>query len=487
MKKIFISIAFAAILFFGGCEQRTDIDLPTASTPVVNTGTADFKSFVTLGNSITAGYQSGSLFESGQQYSFGKLIAKQVGTAYEVPFMEEKGTAGKVYIASINITTVPATVNLGSTTTSGQPKNSQLAKPYNNLGVPGAILYDLYDSSAAYRASRWAPASNPFFSIVLRNADLFGKTEYEQAKKLNPTFMTLWIGNNDVLGYATSGGTKGTDPTQKLPTDVSTFGFIYSAVLGRIATDLPNTKLAVANIPDVDAIPFFTTVGPSVSASLKAKSVTTGFFYGTSTAYGMATNGALDSLKTMLTLSGSAAASFIGDTTGKYYAYAGITVPGTVNVKAPFGLHPANPFPDKYVLDPSEKQKVSDAVVGFNTAIAGLIAGKANIAFVDVNALFKSIRSKDMTAAGSIYYGISFRTSYLSGGLFSLDGVHPTSQGHGILANEFIAAINAKFSASIPSVNVSLLPAGFSMAKQLPLNNLGLPQFPKGFFDNLQF
>lgn len=485
MKKIFISIAFAAILFFSGCEQRTDIDLPTASTPVVNTGTADFKSFVTLGNSITAGYQSGSLFESGQQYSFGKLIAKQVGTTYEVPFMEEKGTAGKVYIASINITTVPATVNLGSTTASGQPKNSQLAKPYNNLGIPGAILYDLYDSSAAYRASRWAPTSNPFFSIVLRNADLFGKTEYEQAKKLSPTFMTLWIGNNDVLGYATSGGTKGTDPTQKLPTDVSTFGFLYSQVLGRIATELPNTKLAVANIPDVDAIPFFTTVGPSVAKSLKP--ISRDLYYSTSTSFSFATPGALDSLKTMLTLTGSAAASFIGDTTGKYYAYAGIAVPADVNVKAPFGLHPANPFPDKYVLDPSEKQKVSVAVTGFNSAIAGLVDGKANIAFVDVNTLFKNIRSKDLTAAGSLYDGISFRTSFLSGGLFSLDGVHPTSQGHGIIANLFIDAINAKFSAAIPRVNVALLPAGFSMAKQMPMNNLGLPQFPKGFFDNLQF
>ena len=61
--------------------------------------------------------------------------------------------------------------------------------------------------------------------------------------------------------------------------------------------------------------------------------------------------------------------------------------------------------------------------------------------------------------------GIPFTTTFVTGGLFSLDGVHPTSRGYGIVANEFIKVINTKWGTSIPLVNVSQIPGSLILAK----------------------
>jgi hypothetical protein len=39
--------------------------------------------------------------------------------------------------------------------------------------------------------------------------------------------------------------------------------------------------------------------------------------------------------------------------------------------------------------------------------------------------------------------------------VFSEDGVHPNSRGYAFMANTFISAINAKFTSTIPAVDIS--------------------------------
>src|SRR3990172_1459464 len=88
MKKKLIVIAGVVLtsIFLMSCEDRSEL---TAPTP--NQGAVDFTNFVTIGNSLTAGYQSGSLYESAQMYAFGNLIAQQVGTQYEMPLITDPG------------------------------------------------------------------------------------------------------------------------------------------------------------------------------------------------------------------------------------------------------------------------------------------------------------------------------------------------------------------------------------------------------------
>jgi hypothetical protein len=47
-----------------------------------------------------------------------------------------------------------------------------------------------------------------------------------------------------------------------------------------------------------------------------------------------------------------------------------------------------------------------------------------------------------------------YSSAFLTGGLFSLDGVHPTDLAHGLIANLMIDAVNAKFGASVPHVSL---------------------------------
>jgi hypothetical protein len=58
--------------------------------------------------------------------------------------------------------------------------------------------------------------------------------------------------------------------------------------------------------------------------------------------------------------------------------------------------------------------------------------------------------------------GRSLNNGHL-GGLFTLDGIHPTNTAYAILANQFIATMNTNLHTSIPQVDVN------QIAKQDPL------------------
>jgi len=57
-----------------------------------NTGSADFSTYVAIGNSLTAGFQSGGLVEKYQVVSYPALIAQSTRTAtHEMPLISENG------------------------------------------------------------------------------------------------------------------------------------------------------------------------------------------------------------------------------------------------------------------------------------------------------------------------------------------------------------------------------------------------------------
>jgi lysophospholipase L1-like esterase len=384
-------------------------------------------------------------------------------------------------------------------------KKRRYPAPYNNLGVPGALTYDvlLATNSTNCASALFANTPNPYFDVILRNSVLNKGSQLQQAISLNPTFITLWIGNNDVLGYATSGGF-----SPAAPTSVAQFNQLFGGIMQGLKhyTDLSGAKVVVANIPSVTAIPFFTTVGPGLATNPAIKwwqialSQTasglpaTGLIYGSHEGgtnlgqlpykIGFADSVSLRNTTTLVTLLGSSTALLLGDTTGKYYTINNLTIPLGVIVTKPFGFHPQNPFPDRFVLDPDEIITASNAVTAFNATIAAL-ANSNGYGLVDINAKFNQFRTADFTG-GTVVNGITFKTTYVSGGLFSLDGVHPSSQAHGIIANEFINVINTKFGASIPLVDVSTIPGSIYFSAKISYKN-GYPVIPTEAFNHLLF
>ncbi len=449
LNKVIVALSVASLLVFTACEDRTDLTAPAPPS----TGNVNFSSFVTLGNSITAGYQSGSLYQSAQIYSYGNQIAKLVGTSFAQPYFSDPGTPGRLEFGGFTASGIIINTN----TASGVPTNTAYAAPYNNLGVPGAILYDIIDETDF--AAKSAARANPLFSAILRSSSL-GTSILKQALNLHPTMLTMWIGNNDVLGYATSGGTTGTDAaTHSLPTDVPTFTYLYSAISAQLAAS--GAKVAVANIPPISAIPFFNTVFPLLKVT-----------YPTITLYGQTKTGvrALVFGQDLLLLTS------LEELIGSNRQPTGV------------GLSPANPLPDKYILDKDEVAIVNNAVTAFNSVIAQQATAN-NFALVDINAAFNqfAVRGSNGMYVGKVIDGIKFTPDFVTGGLFSLDGVHPSSQGQAIIANSFIQAINAKWSSNIPYINVSTVPASIIIGKMAHFANNGMLIFEKGAFENVLF
>lgn len=449
-----ILLAVGLAVWVSGCKE--DESTAPATQQPIDFGTANFSRYVAIGNSLTAGFQSNALSGRDQAYSFPALLAEHVGTAFDQPLMLEPGVGNRQRLVSL---TGPVLVSEASVFP-GNPVpyvNTPPTQPYHNLGVPGAVLADL-EFTTDFATQAQPPRSNPFFLLVLRSSAL-GRNVIAQARALNPTFITLDIGNNDVLGYATSGGLSGTDSTGRLPTEPSRFAFFYSRVLDSLKTG--SVQVVAANIPDVTSIPFFTTVGPQIRAGLPP-----GIYFryqksgNTSVAFDSTRFDTPDA--PLITLLGSTYAAFLGQPTGKWYRDRGIsTLPPGIDTTKPFGFHPQNPWPDALALDAGEQAIAGNAVTAFNASIASLCAAR-DIPVVDVNGVLKTINQGGLYYQG---YG-TFSSSFIQGGVFSYDGVHPSSRGYVIFANEFIKVINASFNAHIPLIDIGAAPG-------IPIGKIG--------------
>jgi lysophospholipase L1-like esterase len=432
-KLISVSLVLALTLFIG-CEDRSELNAPAPP----NTGSVSFERFVTLGNSLTAGYQSSSLFQSAQVYSYGAQIAKLVGVKYEQAYMSDPGSGGRIEVGSLS----PFSLKVNSS--QGAPVNLNYAAPYNNLGIPGAFVYDILNAKSSltcYTAKVGQP--NPLFDVVLRGQG----SEFQQAKAQKPTILSCWIGNNDVLGYAASGGV---NPI----TDAAVFGFLYNQLADSLAS--LNTKVLVGNIPSVTSIPFFTTIPAALRDPSSGAIITL---------YGQTTTGirALVPGQDLLTLPAS---SVLLNASG---------VPTGV------GLSPSKPIPTQFVLDKDEVAKVQTAISTFNGIIQAAATAKG-FAFVDFNSFFNNVAANGLNVDG-----LHLTTAFATGGLFSLDGVHPTNTGYAVVANEYIKKINEKLSGTIPTINVSTVPGSIILSKQVRISKYGIPIIPKGSLDHVLF
>jgi lysophospholipase L1-like esterase len=378
-----------------------------AASAAVNTGSANFSKYVAFGDSLTAGFSSGSINRTYQVNSYPALIYRQatgMTTGFEQPLVSEPGLPGILFLQRL----VPSVV-IAPTPGSGQPLNLNLPRPYDNMAIPGARLHDLLTKTQS------TSASDPT-DLVLRK---LGFTQLQQGLSLKPTFVTLWIGNNDVLGAATSGIAIGGVTL----TPVEQFQADYTAVVNAISAT--NAKMAIANIPDVTSIPFVTTI-PRVIIN-------------------PATNQPL--------LINGAPVPLIGpDGPLKAGDFVLLTASGDLaqgrGIPVGIGNGTGQPLADTEVLSAAEAATIHDYIVAYNAIIAKAATDKG-AAFVDANAILK-----DLATNGLRVGGISYSSAFLTGGVFSYDGVHPTPFGYAYIANRFLDAINKQFGGDIPPVDL---------------------------------
>jgi hypothetical protein len=216
----------------------------------------------------------------------------------------------------------------------------------------------------------------------------------------------------------------------------------------------------------VTTIPFLTTLGPQVKSTLGQNGIP-----GIVAQSGPATSPTVIQVPTadiaangsgsvLFPLTASAYASLVGQQTGRYWRdfAASRNVPveaviGQYNLDTlqRFGFSARNPWPTSLILDAAEVSAANAAVEAFNATIRGTAESKG-LALVDANALLRQFQT------GILYNGVGVNAAFVSGGLFSLDGVHLTPKGYAITANEFIKAINTRYGATIPQVDVNNYP-----------------------------
>jgi len=388
---------------------------------------ANFGKYVAIGDSLTAGFASGGLLAEVQERSYPALIADQAGVAdFQQPLA---GAPGIPPLLAIQGFANGSPIITPRAAQPGPPLNLTLQRPYDNLAVPG------YDTAEALTVV--SDPNNPLSDLVLRGLG----TMVQQALVQQPTFVTVWLGNNDVLGAATSGIViDGVTLTRR-----GDFRNAYRTILGAVAQS--GAQMAVANIPDVTALPFVATIPPVVVNPATSQPV-------------LGPNGQ------PIPLIGPQGPLGPGDfvlLSASGLLAQGIGIPAAVG-----GTN--QPLPDQVVLSASEANRVRQRTNELNAEI-GAAAGDFGAALVDVHGFFEEVKRDGFPAGANIIY----TTDFLTGGIFSYDGVHPSPMGYAVSANLFIDAINARFGDSIPAVN--LIPFIFgpdgSAGSTIPAAGLG--------------
>jgi hypothetical protein len=475
---------FLVSLTFVACNNNdeTVVDNNSSDGLPLTAGSADFSKYVSLGNSLTAGYCDNALFIEGQKGSYTNILAQQFalvgGGEFKIPLMSDN--VGGLLLGGTQIAGArlyfngagPAPVS-GTTTTE---ITNHLTGQYNNMGVPGAKSFHLLAPGYGNPAGILTGQANPYYA---RFASSTTSTVLGDALAQTPTFFSLWIGNNDVLSYATSGGT-GVNQTGNLNpatygsndiTDPNVFASVYNTLLdGTNGLTKNGAKGVVANIPYVTSIPFFTTVkyNAATLTAAQASALNSGY-----AAYNgglqLAKNANLiteqERLARTITFASGANALVIVD---EYLTnLSGLSIPsyrqatsadyillssGGVSAQTylPAGNGTQFPLADKWVLSKSEVAELKTATDAYNTTIKALAAAKG-LAFVDANAALAQVASPVGFTANN--YNVT--STYVTGGAFSLDGVHPGPRGYALIANKFLEAINATYGSNLKAVDLS--------------------------------
>ncbi|RZS98820.1 G-D-S-L family lipolytic protein [Aquimarina brevivitae] len=509
------TIKYFAILALGLVACEPEFDNPIEESGIYASGEADFSTYVALGNSLTAGYADGALYITGQENSYPNLLAQQFqlagGGDFTQPLVEDN--TGGLLLGGNQITpnrfvlAIDENGNPGPARYAGAAPTTDIANrltgSFNNLGAPGAKSFHLVTEGYGNTANVPIGLANPYYARFASadNASILG-----DAVAQSPTFFSLWIGNNDILSYATSGGvgvdqTGNPDPSTYGGNDITDPGLfdnVYRTMVGTLVAS--GSKGVVLSLPDVTSIPYFTTVPfaplsplnpdfgpqiPTLNATYAGLNQAFAFlgvpersiqFSTTAASAVVIKDESLTDISAQLTqvltpTFGAELAAIYGAQYGQArQANANdlLVLPSSSAIAqlntdrltelVSFGLTQEQagqlsvngitfPLEDQYVLTAAEQALISAARTSYNASIRA-VAEENGLAFYDAAADLAILANTGIPFDGGVV-----TSDFVTGGGFSLDGVHPTPRGHAIVTNGIIEAIENTYGASLPSVN----------------------------------
>lgn len=458
MKKrtlVAASLAAALAACSGGGSKSTVTPL-TPNAPVVASPTLKI---VGIGDSLTAGVQSAALMganvapnpipgspypfvQATQPHGFWSLLWQQAnGVDPSIPATSPLPLILPPGLSQILVPT--ATGGLTSITTACGNDNAiafslstalntrinPQTTPYD-LGVPGQTTHEALYMIAPENAQCNIAAGGPLSALaqlvgseslnfypVLGNYPT-GTTQVAAAASLHAQVATVWLGSNDLLKFIFSAG-------QLAPTDA---GQMQADMVKIIQTlQASGAKVAVANLFPVLSVATFVPSAayvPTFTALLTPKLGAAAGPTAQGIAAGLAANGL--GPNSYLTIGG--VSKIIAALPNQAQLGAGDAVPDAVALA---------------VNGPNQAGGgLNDA---YNTAIAAAVT-QTGATLVDVHALVQ------VAIAGIPINPPKCCSLQYGGGFFSLDGIHPSNTGYGVLAQAFIATMDAKMGLSIPPI-----------------------------------
>jgi hypothetical protein len=418
----------------------------TQFTPnTVSAGSADFSNYIAVGNSLTQGYMDGGVYNYGQSNSFPSTLAAQMKLALPsmnfVQPMTVGNGAGYIHLEYVNGQIAPVQPTDSSYgpnpcaadagwSTWGTNLQSQ---KFNNLGISGitltgAVALTANELTINNVVNGWqvipffstSPIGNAYGRFLNFGPNTAPIQYIDYIRSSKATFFTCWLGDNDALGYATNGGAVsavtvpgfGRIPLDTL-TDPKVFAQKYDSIL--TAFQKIGAKGMCVTIPNVTSIPFFNTVPNNVVVNGVPQ-------------YLYITTGA-----------GVVRQAVPGDL---------IILPAYDSVQRGVGFTKAHPLPNSMVLDIDEVASVQNTTIQYNNSIRSL-AAQFGFGVVDMYAFLGTLQSSLSID------GITLSRTFIQGGTFGLDGVHPNARGYAVVANQMILAINAQYGSTLPLVDIT--------------------------------
>jgi len=402
MMQRTLALLFATMLV--ACGDATRSVSPARTSDTANTArkpTAQqiFRRYVALGTSNSMGVQSAGIFAAGQTAAWPAQLASRVGVAFSLPLVQDPGcgpplapplAADLVLVGAFGNDLVTTVMNTCS------PLQAGVTLPTNNVAISGA---DVHDALFATPESEAADNSRKgtLYSRVLAP----GQTQVSAMVAEQPTFVSVELAANDVLG-ASTGRIEAMTPYENWQAD---FDQVISAVRSTgaraVLVGLPNDA---ANFPSVrrareffNQWPYLLTLG--ITVSLNCYSSTNYLFI---PGY------------VLTLLASTPATATCAD------------VPGTAD----------------YVLTSSDMNAINARMAQINTHIQAK-ANENGYAYFSIDAVYGL--PKPTFDLGQVLFSNTPFGSYIS-----LDGVHPSTAGQALLADAAAKAISARYGVQIP-------------------------------------
>jgi hypothetical protein len=415
--------ALFSVVAAGACTDHTAKVLG----PRPSDANSIFQSYVALGNSITAGYQSAGISDSTQQRSYAVLLSRQMGTRFAYASLANPGCPPP--ISNFNTQARLTPTGFPTSTSSSCYLRSGTVAILNNVAVPGATTFDPDAPS-----STLTPSANLLTQLILG-----GENQVQRAREADPTFATVWIGNNDVLAAAVAGMLTAAPGISPGVTALASFESNYDKLITDLTAGNSNLKGVLIGVVNVVNAPLL----------FSGRVLQSPAFLG---ALSQAAGTPVTADPTTCTPTTNSLISFqiVG-------AIRAGSHPSTIYCEKT----PQPPVGDVFVLDSQELATLTTYIATVNTYISGK-AQAAGFAYLDPNKALDSLKQKnEITATGPNFTA----PTAPFGKWISLDGVHPSTCAHILIADYLIDAINGKYATSLAKLTV---PSGTTCPEKLP-------------------